>query len=156
MHLIVSIVCGDIGLRNYGNNENKIWPVYSDCEFVRIRSTMVATQKDSDIIMIEDDPYSGTAQIDAILSSNFTVAFKSDKKHSDKGFDLNWSCLKWGEWTPVGSGTCKKVKRPHPDYHGTDANMYTKYGNINQTCSKFLISITSCFSFSNDFADGSI
>jgi len=130
------LVFGAIKLRDYKNNENRTWPVDSDCESVRIRSTMMKTENKKDYVKVGETQYSGTVRIDAILSSNFTVTFISNKLRTDKGFNLNWNCLKWTEWTPIGRGTCLERTKPQPEYHGKDVKKHTKYRDLNGTCGK--------------------
>lgn len=121
---------------NYEINENQTWPISSDCESVRIRSTWFKTEK-RDYVTIGESKYSGTRNIDIIVASYFTVRFYSNNKGTDKGFILNWKCLKWGTWTDVGGGTCKEEIKPQPRYSGMDAEKHIKYRDINGTCSKF-------------------
>ena len=96
------------------------------------------TEEEYDYVTIGESEYSGTMTIDAILSSNFTVHFLSDKRRTEKGFNLNWNCLKWEEWTRVGRGTCLEMTKPQPEYNGEDVKKYTKYRDINETCGKFI------------------
>ena len=138
------IVSGIIELHQYKNNVEISWLVHSDCEFVRITSSMMNTQKKYDYVTIGEKQYSGTTKIDMILTTFFSVGFKSNKQHTlrkhilQKGFVLNWNCLQWGEWTSVGVGTCKETIRPFPEYNGTDAKEFTKYRDVNEDCSKFI------------------
>ena len=101
---------------------------------------MLKTEKKYDYVTIEDIHYSNRQQIDIILSNYFTVAFHSDESKTDKGFLLKWNCLNWGQWTSVGNGTCKKLRKLQPEYNGADAIKYTEYEDINETCSKFIYS----------------
>ena len=64
---------GIIELLDYDNNEDKIWPVFSNCKSVHIKSAMFKTEEGWDFVTIGDIEYSGTAQIDRIVSTNFTV-----------------------------------------------------------------------------------
>ena len=96
------------------------------------------TEEEYDYVTIGESEYSGTMTIDAILSSNFTVHFLSDKRRTEKGFNLNWNCLKWEEWTRVGRGTCLEMTKPQPEYNGEDVKKHTKYRDINETCGKFI------------------
>ena len=52
-----------------------------------------------DFVIIDKTQYTGTLQIDIILTTNYTVAFQADTFIRMKGFKLNWSCTQWGEWT---------------------------------------------------------
>ena len=54
---------------------------------------MFKTEEDWDFVTIGDTEYSGTAQIDRIVSTNFTVKFHSDFFGTDKGFMLDWHCV---------------------------------------------------------------
>ena len=99
---------------------------------------MFQTEEIYDYVTLKETQYSGSKKIDVIHSSVFTVTFHSDKKKTDKGFVLDWSCLKLGEWTPVGSGTCKEMRKPKPKYKGKDANKYVEFRDINGTCSEFI------------------
>ena len=132
------IVSGVIELHQYKNNVEISWLVHSDCEFVRILSSMMNTQEKYDYVTIGENEYSGTTSIDMILPTVFTVGFKSNKQHTTKGFVLNWNCLEWGNWSSVGVGTCKETIRPFPEYNGTDAKEFTKYRDVNEDCSKFI------------------
>ena len=77
---------------DYENNEDKIWPVYSDCESVRMISTKFETEYDWDYVTIDDSEYTGTGRLDIILPTNFTVEFYSDDSGTDEGFTLHWNC----------------------------------------------------------------
>ena len=98
------------------------------------------TEKDYDYVTIGETKYSGTVEIDAILSSNFTVTFFSDKRRTEKGFNLNWGCVKWNEWTPVGRGTCLEMTEPQPEYHGQDVKKHKKFRDIDEICGKLFLS----------------
>lgn len=78
---------------NYENNEDKIWPVFSNCDSVQIKSAMFKTEEDGNFVTIGDIEYSGTAQIDRIVSTNFTVKFHSDSMGTSIGFMLHWHCV---------------------------------------------------------------
>ena len=136
--LTLNSVFGEIKLHYYENNEDRKWPVYSDCKLVRIRSTLFQTEKEYDYLTIGKTVYSGKTKIDRILSTNFTVGFSSDNKRTDKGFVLNWECLSWGEWTHVDGGSCKEEMRPQLEYKGLDQKTYIKYRDINETCGEFI------------------
>ena len=56
-------------------------------------STKFNTELDTDYVTIDKTKYSGKVEIDTILSTNFTVAFKSDFNVQGKGFELNWECF---------------------------------------------------------------
>ena len=53
-------------------------------------STKFNTELDTDYVTIDKTKYSGKVEIDTILLTNFTVAFKSDFNVQGKGFELNW------------------------------------------------------------------
>ena len=108
---------------------------------------MFETEKKYDYVTVAGIQYSGKKRIDIIINATqFIVEFHSDKSTNDKGFELNWNCLKWKEWSSVGSGSCKKVRRPQPEYLGADKEKYIQYENMNKTCSK----LVSLHSFSHD------
>ena len=126
---------------DYGNYEDRSWPVYSDCKFVRIRSKKFETEKEYDFVTIGNIHYSGKDQIDIIHSSNFTVNFHSDKDNTEKGFVLKWNCLtQWEEWMDAADGTCREAMRLQPEYNGPDIKYRTKYRKTNKTCGKFFCS----------------
>ena len=150
-------VSDEIELLDYETNNDKSWPVYTDCESVHMRSTMFKTpfgmswnsfKSQLEFITIDTTDnsdttkYSGTRQIDIILSTNFTVSYHSildrgDYIHyngnTEKVFLLQWSCTEWGEWTPTNDGTCRHVIRPL--HNGTRTKGALKYKR-NETCSK--------------------
>ena len=126
---------GTIELLKYENFEDRTWPVYSNCKFVRIRSIMFETENKYDNVTIGNSLYNGKKQIDIIQSSNFTVAFRSDERYTDKGFILTWNCLtQWEEWEATKDGTCREFQRLKPDYKGSDVKHQTKYRKTNETC----------------------
>ena len=127
------IVSGQIELLDYDNYEYKIWPVYSDCKSVRMRSTKFQTEEDYDYVTIGENEYSGTIEIDTILPTNFTVEFDSDEWGTGEGFLLYWSCTQWGEWTRLDNGNCGYVRRPL--HNGTRTTGMLKYKVI-ESCSK--------------------
>ena len=131
--LFVLIVSGSIDLRDNGDKETQVWPVHSDCELVRMRSTVFKIS-DEEYVKIDATQYTGRTEIDAVLSSNFTVAFHSNKIRPKKWAVLNWTCLKLGEWKPTG--TCTEVNSLRPEYNGPDIKYRTKYRKTNETCSK--------------------
>ena len=144
--IILLIVSGVIKLKNYEDNEDKSWPVHSDCQSVRIRSKMFETEKKYDYVTVAEIQYSGKKRVDMIINSNhFVVAFRSDDSTTDTGFVFNWNCLNWGEWTSVGSGSCKKERWPQPEYNGADKDQYIQYENMEETCSKFIYFIKDLF-----------
>ena len=126
---------------DYGKNEQKSWVVYTDCESVRLRSSMFELEEAEpwswgDSVTIDETRYKGTLQIDTILSSNFSVAYQLDGFNTDvidKGFLLDWSCTQWGEWTQLDNGNCGLVKRPLDN--GTMTTGRLKY-KVSETCSK--------------------
>lgn len=101
-------------------------------------STNFDTEGTFDYVAINDIKYSGTIEIDTIISTNFTVIFSSDSTATAKGFILNWHCLtQWEEWTPLGDGTCRETEGLLPPYHGPDLKYRNKYRQRNETCRKF-------------------
>ena len=106
--------------------------MYSDCEYVRVRSTSFHTY--FDIVTIGETKYSGSPRIDTVMPSNFTVRFQSDGWNNGNGFELEWDCLQWGEWVNIDN--CAEVMTLKPEYTGTDTRWY-KYRESNDTCSKF-------------------
>ena len=140
MFIIVTLVFGDIKLHYNGKNEKQIWPVHSDCKLVRIISAVFETKQMNDYVTIGDTQYSTLKHIDIIVSSVFQLEFTSKKKSTDKYVVLNWSCLQFGEWTPVGLGTCLEVMKPFPEYNGENSEQHTSYRDVNRTCSEFAIS----------------
>ena len=80
--------------------------------------------------------YTGQVTIDAILSSNFNVAFQSYKIEKQK-FILNWSCVTLGDWK--STGTCTEVNSLQPEYKGSDVEYHSKYRKTNETCSKCIL-----------------
>ena len=96
---------------------------------------MFETEESVDVVTIGKTEYSGTLQIDTILSTNFTVAFQSDwyTDGFNKGFSLYWSCTQWGEWKRLDNGNCGYVMRPL--YNGTMTTGFLKY-KLSETCSK--------------------
>ena len=86
-----------------------------------------------DFVKIGETKYTGTLQMDTILSTNFTVDFESDWMNTYKGFSLYWSCTEWGEWERLYNGNCDYVMRPL--HNGTMTNGLLKYKR-NETCSK--------------------
>ena len=124
-------------MHDYKNYENKTWSVKSDCESVRMMSTLFKTEV-GDIVTIGKTEYSGTTKIDTISSNNFTVAFLSDSYGTSKGFDLHWSCTQWGEWQPIRDETCRNVRRPLNN--GTMTTGLLMYER-NETCSKFVFTV---------------
>lgn len=139
-YLFCLIVSGNIQLFDYGNFEERTWPVYSNCQSVRIRSTMMKTEKKFDFITIEGTKYSGNKEIDVILASNFTVSFNSNQDTTEKGFVLNWNCLTdWEGWNPTHDGTCREAMMLKPEYLGPNLEHRTKYRKRNITCCKFIL-----------------
>ena len=99
---------------------------------------MFKTEKKYDFVTIGNIKYSGKDQIDIVHSSNFTVAFQSDEKFTEKGFKLNWNCLtQWEEWESAADGTCREEMKLQPEYNGVDSNYQTRYRKNNITCRKF-------------------
>ena len=88
---------------------------------------------DGDFVIIDKTRYTGTLQIDIILSTNFTVAFQADPLIHMKGFVLNWSCTQWGEWARSKDGNCGYEMRPL--HNGTMTRGLLKYKS-NETCGK--------------------
>ena len=86
-----------------------------------------------DFVTIGETKYTGTLQMDTILSTNFTVDFESDGMNTYKGFSLYWSCTEWGEWERFYNGNCGYVRRPL--HNGTMTTGVLKYKR-NETCSK--------------------
>ena len=127
---------GEINLLDYDRNEDKLWPVHSDCESVRMRSTKFETEEYYDFAIIGTNLYSGTIQIDTILPTNFTVEFYSDAWGTGGGFMLYWSCTQWGEWERLYNGNCGYVMRPL--HNGTMTDGILKY-KTSETCSKYSI-----------------
>ena len=147
LHVIAS---GEIVWLDYGKNEKKSWVVHTDCESVRLRSSMFELELSDpgswgDIVTIGETEYTSrgnsytslsTNQIDTILSTNFTVGYNLDGVNTDvinKGFLLDWSCTQWGEWEPLDNGNCGLVKRPSDN--GTMTTGPLKY-KASKTCSK--------------------
>ena len=102
---------------------------------MRIRSTLIKIS-DQEYVEIGNTKYSGKLEIDAIVSSNFTVAFQSYENAKKQRSVLTWSCLKLGDWSPTG--TCSEVKSLQPEYIGEDSAYRPKYRKTNDTCSKFI------------------
>ena len=98
-----------------------------------MRSTLFEVDR-KDNFQIGSDQYAGEAEVDTIISRNFTVAFQSYLSKKKKGFVLNWICLTWSEWTRTG--TCTEVKTLQPEYTGPDFKYRTKYRKTNETCGK--------------------
>ena len=139
--LIFSIVSGSIELLGYETMERRSWPVYSDCDAIRIQSTRFKLYQ-QDYVQINEILYFGNTGIDSILSSNFTLVFQSyenngdDSKHK-KGFALNWTCLNWSEWSRTE--TCTEISTFQPAYTGPDIKYrlrFRKYRKIDETCGK--------------------
>ena len=119
---------------DYDSVGHKSWVVNSDCESVRLRSTIFQLDEAwtlDDFVTIGEMEYKGTDQIDTILSTNFTVAYRLDG--DDKGFLLYWSCTQWGEWARLDNGNCGYVMGPL--HNGTMTTGLLKY-KASETCSK--------------------
>ena len=135
-------VSGHIELLDYENYDERTWTIYSSCQSVRIRSTMLKTEKGYDFVTIGNTKFSGRDQIDTIQSSNFTVGFYSDEGKTDKGFVLNWNCLTvstWTEWETTDDGTCREFIKLQPEYTGPDLKHRTKYRRNNKTCRELIM-----------------
>ena len=112
------------------DNKKENWVVYSDCESVWMKSPKF---EGNFVVIIGDISYRGEDEINTILPTNFTVAFLSWGRASDRSFVLHWSCTEFGEWTPAIDGTCRHVQKPL--HQGTSANEFWKY-KLFETCGK--------------------
>jgi len=100
---------GIIELKDYENNNDRLWVVESDCHQVRIVSTYFDTQHNYDYVIIDDHEGSGefdsdsgysgddqltagNTEIDQVVGQKFNVSFLSDGSISGSGFVLEWSC----------------------------------------------------------------
>ena len=134
-HIIIFLfkVTGSIELRDNGDNGTKSWPVYADCQYIRIISAVLKISY-KEYLKIDETQYAGMVEIDTIVSSNFTVTFQSYETEKNTGSILNWACINWGNWSPTG--TCTEVNSLQPEYKGPDIKYRTKYRKTNETCSK--------------------
>ena len=76
----------------YRNNEDVKWIIDSNCNTVRIISSLFKTYDARDILTIDETPYFKRQVINQIAPSNFTVSFSSNTAYIDDGFILNWNC----------------------------------------------------------------
>ena len=130
--IILFEVSGSIKSLDYGDSNNGTLQVYSDCDFVRMTSTLFKISN-KDYVKIGNTEYKNSTQIDTILSSNFTVAFQFLESKKKKEFVLKWSCVIWSEWIPTQ--TCTEVISLKPEYNGPDIKYRAKYRKTNETCS---------------------
>ena len=79
--------------RYYDNYEHVTWNVTTTCNKVQIQSDIFETESCCDFVTIDLTRYSGSAQVNQIVGSNFTVQFTSDSGYTGTGFLLKWACL---------------------------------------------------------------
>lgn len=90
---------GSIEHRNYINQENIIWNIEPTCSNVRIWSGFFQTEKNFDVVIVAGQPYSGSSDVNQMVSGPFEVRFTSDESHTAAGFTLLWKCT--GEPRPL-------------------------------------------------------
>ena len=102
------LVSGEILHERYDNSENLSWRITTSCDTVRIFSTKFHTEYGQDILTIDGIEYHGTAAVNQIVPTNFTVNFTSSTYTAYPGFHLNWGCveLSWSEWGQSTDGLC--------------------------------------------------
>jgi len=84
---------GEIRHENYADNENLEWPISSNCENIRIRSSSFDTEANYDYVTISGQQYSGTAGIDVTVpAGDSVIKFHSDGSSTRTGFVLTWTC----------------------------------------------------------------
>ena len=87
------------------------------------------------MVTIDDVKYTGKSPIiNQVVTSNFTVYFKSKGEVEDDELQLEWHCTKWAEWASSQDGTCRQIMRPLNN--GSNTIGHLKYRKSNQTCSK--------------------
>ena len=88
----IILVTGVITHTNYSRDEEISWEIESDCESVHIFSNIFKTEKDIDIVRINDKTYSGEISINEVIRSNFSVSFDPQMYRTEFGFMLEWRC----------------------------------------------------------------
>ena len=77
----------------YPANADMEWQIDAACDEVRVISTYLLTENDSDFVYVDERQYSDDAEIDQIVpKSSFKVRFTSDSSYNYDGFRLEWSC----------------------------------------------------------------
>lgn len=70
-----------------------MWNVDPPCKEVHVISTHFETEPNADIVHVNEETYSGSANIDQIVRSTpFDIAFESDYGQTKSGFTLTWQC----------------------------------------------------------------
>ena len=85
---------GILWLGEYGNNEEIIWNINSECSSIHLQSTHFDTERGWDILVIANQEYSGSDAINTIIDGPLFVAtFISDFGSTATGFTILWSCF---------------------------------------------------------------
>ena len=71
---------GTISYLNYGNNENEIWVIESNCPHVLIESEHFDLENGFDVVFINGEAHTGSTEIHQIVPGNFEVEFISDDR----------------------------------------------------------------------------
>ena len=88
---------GELALTDYGNNQNKLWKVKSNCNKTRIFSTRFDTEGGFDFVTIDGARFSGVTVLDLMVPNTLFVGFSSDSSSSYSGFVLVWQCHQLGD-----------------------------------------------------------
>ena len=93
-------------------------------------STIFETEKDYDFVTIDNTKYSGSTEIDTILSTNFTVVFQSDGSVTKNGFVLNWNCVSQQPNHPTESPNTEYYSGDHSGDYSGDSGFDSKSTHV--------------------------
>ena len=88
---------GEVSVTDYGNDQNKLWKVESNCNNTRIISTLFDIAEGFDFVTIDGAIYSGLTVLDLMLPNTSFVGFSSASHGFYPGFVLAWQCHQQGD-----------------------------------------------------------